>query len=289
MAGIACGPRALHAQRHRLVVGRPDVGRFDTATASRAAARPLVVGFNDPMLVTVVQRTLNQNLNLDAAFARLRQARAAASGAGAELLPTADLGASATFEHQSLRGEFGSVAAGSPGFKRDGHADVVGPSSWEIDLFGGLRRGVAASRDDAQAAEADQAGTREARCSQGSRRGSTLAVRDKSQATVAKRSSSEWGCSQQSLLTTRRMAETGQQHQFPPPEPSARYRFGQAPSRDAGQRARHAENGRSGRPKRFEPETIIWARPGSGDRARLLFPAISGLAAFGHVRDASAS
>ena len=142
------------------------------------------------MLVTVVQRALNQNLDLDAALARVRQARAAASRAGAELLPTADLGASATFEHQSLRGEFGSVAAGSPGFKRDGHADVVGPSSWEIDLSGGLRRGAAASRDDAQAAEADQAGTREARCSQGSRRGSTLAVRDKSQATVAKRSSS---------------------------------------------------------------------------------------------------
>ena len=79
------------------------------------------------MLVTVVQRALNQNLDLDAALARVRQARAAASGAGAELLPTADLGASATFEHQSLRGEFGSVAAGSPGFKRDGHADVVGP------------------------------------------------------------------------------------------------------------------------------------------------------------------
>jgi len=66
------------------------------------------------MLVTVVQPALNQNLDLDAALARVRQARAAASGAGAELLPTADLGASATFEHQSLRGEFGSVAAGSP-------------------------------------------------------------------------------------------------------------------------------------------------------------------------------
>ena len=136
-----------------------------------------------PHAVTIEQRALDQNLDLDAALARVRQTRAAASGAGAELLPTANLGASATFEHQSLRGEFGSVAAGSPGFKRDGHADVVGPSSWEIDLSGGLRRGAAASRDDAQAAEADQAGTREARCSQGSRRGSTLAVRDKSQAT----------------------------------------------------------------------------------------------------------
>jgi outer membrane protein TolC len=84
---------------------------------NRVAARPLVVGFNDPMLVTVVQRALKQNLDLDTALARVRQARAAASGAGAELLLTADLGASATFEHQSLRSEFGSVAAGSPGFK----------------------------------------------------------------------------------------------------------------------------------------------------------------------------
>jgi outer membrane protein TolC len=73
-----------------------------------------------PHAVTIEQRALDQNLDLDAALARVRQTRAAASGAGAELLPTA------TFEHQSLRGEFDSVAAGSPGFKRDGHTDVVG-------------------------------------------------------------------------------------------------------------------------------------------------------------------
>jgi len=38
-------------------------------------------GFNDPMLVTVVQRALDQNLDLAAAFARVRQARAAAAAA----------------------------------------------------------------------------------------------------------------------------------------------------------------------------------------------------------------
>src|SRR5712664_864720 len=54
------------------------------------------------MLVTVVQRALNQNLDLDAALARVRQARAAASGAGAELLPTADLGASATLSTRAF-------------------------------------------------------------------------------------------------------------------------------------------------------------------------------------------
>jgi outer membrane protein TolC len=36
----------------------------------------------------------------------------------------------------------------------------LGPAaSWEIDLFGGLRRGAKAASDEAQAAEADQAGT----------------------------------------------------------------------------------------------------------------------------------
>jgi outer membrane protein TolC len=92
-----------------------------------------------------------------------RQARATASGAGAQLLPTADLGASATYFDRSLRGAFGSVANGSPGFHRDGHEDVVGPSaSWEIDLFGGLRREATAADDEAQAAEAERAGTRAA-------------------------------------------------------------------------------------------------------------------------------
>ncbi|WP_369334363.1 TolC family protein, partial [Stenotrophomonas maltophilia] len=37
----------------------------------------------------------------------------------------------------------------------------MGPSaSWEIDLFGGLRRDATAAREEAQAAEADQAGVR---------------------------------------------------------------------------------------------------------------------------------
>jgi len=134
-------------------------------TAAQANAAPSLdswwTGFNDPMLVTVEERALSQNLDLDAAVARVRQARAAASDADAQLLPTADLDASSTFEHQSLRSGFGSVAKGAPGFRRDGHENTIGPSaSWEIDLFGGLHREAAAAGDEAQAAEAEQAGTR---------------------------------------------------------------------------------------------------------------------------------
>jgi len=160
LAGCAVGPdyqapKTELAPFHNLAVVSAKAG---TATP------PLDqwwAGFNDPMLVAVVQRALAQNLDLAAALARVREARAVASGSGAQLLPTLDLGASATDEHQSLRSPLGAIAQGSPGFTRNVRDYTVGPAaSWEIDLFGGLRRGAAASRDEAQAAEADHAGTR---------------------------------------------------------------------------------------------------------------------------------
>jgi outer membrane protein TolC len=146
-------PRAQLAAFHNLT---------DASISQGRSTPPLDrwwTGFNDPMLVTVVQRALDQNLDLAAAVARVRQSRAAAAGAGAELLPTADFGASDTFQRQSLRGEFGSVSAGSPGFSRDGHEDVVGPSaSWKIDLFGGLSRDATAAQEEAQAAKPTRRG-----------------------------------------------------------------------------------------------------------------------------------
>jgi NodT family efflux transporter outer membrane factor (OMF) lipoprotein len=118
-------------------------------------------GFHDPMLVTIVQRALAQNLDLAAAYARVQQARAVASASGAELLPTLDLNASATAQHQSIEGPLGSLARGFPGYTRGQHEYTLGPSaSWEIDLFGGLRRGARAATDEVQAAQADHAGTR---------------------------------------------------------------------------------------------------------------------------------
>jgi NodT family efflux transporter outer membrane factor (OMF) lipoprotein len=118
-------------------------------------------GFDDPILVTIIERALAGNLDLAAVFARVSQGRALAAGASAQLLPTVSLGASAGAEHRSLRGLIGSIAGGNPGFQRNVHAVAVGPAAtWEIDFFGGLQRREAASRDEAEAAEADQAGTR---------------------------------------------------------------------------------------------------------------------------------
>jgi NodT family efflux transporter outer membrane factor (OMF) lipoprotein len=118
-------------------------------------------GFDDPKLADVVQRALSQNLDLAASLARVQQARAVAKGAGAALLPTTDLDASATYERQSTRSAVGSALSTLPGYSRSIRDYNVGPvASWELDLFGGLRRAAAAARAEAQAAEADQVGTR---------------------------------------------------------------------------------------------------------------------------------
>lgn len=159
--GCAVGPRYVKptiklAPFHNLAAA--------SATKPDFAAPPLDSwwrGFNDPMLVTVVQRALDQNLDLAAAFARVRQARAAAAAAGAQLLPAGDLTATATAEHQSIVSQFGSAANGFSGFRRDQREYTVGTAaSWEIDLSGGLRRGAAAAADELQAAQAEHLGTR---------------------------------------------------------------------------------------------------------------------------------
>ena len=118
-------------------------------------------GFKDPMLVTIVQRALSQNLDLAASLERVNQSRAVALGAGAKLFPTGELDASSTAVHQSLEGNLGKIARNDPAFRRNIHEYTVGPAaSWELDVAGGIRHNAAAARDEVQAAEANRIGTR---------------------------------------------------------------------------------------------------------------------------------
>lgn len=118
-------------------------------------------GFNDPMLSRIVQRAREQNLDLAAALARVQQARAAAREAGAQLLPTVDLNAQATRIHESLESPIGQIASFVPEFNRNQSLYDAGlGASWELDLFGGLRRGREAASAEADAAISAQLGTR---------------------------------------------------------------------------------------------------------------------------------
>lgn len=119
------------------------------------------LGFQDPELTKVVQRAIDQNLDLAASMTRVEQARAAAKEAGAQRLPTANLNASTTSFSQSLESEVGRIHNLIPSFNRDqNYYDLGISASWEIDIFGSLRRGAEAATAEAQAAEASRTGTR---------------------------------------------------------------------------------------------------------------------------------
>ncbi len=162
IAGCEVGPRYK---------GPPLVSLADFhnggAIESRATAIPAPpvetwwAGFRDPVLTRIVERALEQNLDLAAALARVDQARAAAREAGAQLLPTASAMGSVSPLRQSLNSPIGMIGRHLPGYERNQtlyDADVG--AQWEIDLFGGLRRGAEAARDEAEAAEAQQLGVR---------------------------------------------------------------------------------------------------------------------------------
>lgn len=113
-------------------------------------------GFDDPMLLEVVERALDQNLDLAASLARVEQARAVAKGTGANLLPTVDFNGSATAHRLSRNAGENALLTQVPGFQRNIENYAIGPSaSWEIDLFGGLTRGARAAGAEALATEAD--------------------------------------------------------------------------------------------------------------------------------------
>jgi NodT family efflux transporter outer membrane factor (OMF) lipoprotein len=77
------------------------------------------------------------------------------------LLPSFDLSSQARRQKQSLESPTGSIAHNLPGYHRYQSLYDVGVSaSWEIDLFGGLRRAADAATAEAEAAEAARLGTR---------------------------------------------------------------------------------------------------------------------------------
>lgn len=118
-------------------------------------------GFGDPVLTDLVGRALDQNLDIAQAVARVTQSRAGLRAADAALLPSGNVTGSAAAARQSLETPTGRIAQSAPGFDRDGELYEANlGASWEIDLFGGLRRGQEAARADYQASQAGVAAAR---------------------------------------------------------------------------------------------------------------------------------
>ncbi|KAB0325378.1 efflux transporter outer membrane subunit [Janthinobacterium sp. PLB04] len=135
--------------------------RAGADTANAAELRQWWTAFGDPRLTHLVTVALAQNLDLAQAQARVRQARAATGAADAALLPSASLGGQAARAYQSVQTPLGQVLDATPGHDRAGSARELNlQASWELDLFGGLRREREAARADYEASEAGWAATR---------------------------------------------------------------------------------------------------------------------------------
>lgn len=118
-------------------------------------------GFDDPALTRFISLALAQNLDIVQAAARVAQSRASLRLADAALLPSGDVSAHAAKVYQSIETPLGQVLAATPNFDRAGssyEADLG--ASWELDVFGGLRRGRDAARAEYVASEAGAVATR---------------------------------------------------------------------------------------------------------------------------------
>lgn len=106
--------------------------------------------FSDPLLDGLIDEALVANRDIAAATSRLRQARSARKEAGWEYLPTPMVEASGTNVRQSR----GGTPGGFEPVREYDLYDAGFDTSWELDLFGGVRRAHEAARADHGAAVA---------------------------------------------------------------------------------------------------------------------------------------
>ena len=131
------------------------------AAAANADLAAWWAGFGDPQLTRFVTLALAQNLDLAQAAARVAQARAGLGAANAALVPSGNVSSQASRAYQSVETPLGRVLNSTPGFDRYGTAyDTNLGASWEVDVFGGLRRGQEAALAEYQASEAGAVATR---------------------------------------------------------------------------------------------------------------------------------
>lgn len=116
--------------------------------------------FNDFMLDSLIARAVAANLDLQLAEARIREARAARGVVAAEGLPTIDATGSYAHSRRSENafsfGNFsnGGGSIGNSAFDLESELFQVGfDATWELDVFGRVRRSVEAAEADIAAAE----------------------------------------------------------------------------------------------------------------------------------------
>jgi multidrug efflux system outer membrane protein len=120
------------------------------------------LSFKDLELNSLIERAANRNLDLKLALERVQEARAARGVVRSDYFPSVDANVSATRLRGGLNQGVIRVVPSSP--DPNARASLISPfetnvfqanlsASWELDVFGGIRRGVQAATADAVGAE----------------------------------------------------------------------------------------------------------------------------------------
>jgi len=140
LTGCAVGPnymavRPLAPQKwHAKLQERLCAGQLDPKTMARWWTT-----LDDPELTSLEELAVKDNLDLKEAWARVREARAQRGIEGAGLFPTLDASGSATKQRSSKNSGMGIKSR----LYRIGF-----DAGWELDVFGGIRRGIEAAQAD---------------------------------------------------------------------------------------------------------------------------------------------
>ncbi len=138
LSGCAIGP-----DYERPAVARPETFRGQaTAEAASLADVPWWEAFQDPILKDLIQDALGSNYDVRIAAARVQEARANLGVARSDYFPSLDYGVGAS-RARMLPGVLGGVGARAPA------SDLYSATmsmSWELDIWGRIRRSNEAAR-----------------------------------------------------------------------------------------------------------------------------------------------
>ncbi|HEY1588621.1 MAG TPA: efflux transporter outer membrane subunit, partial [Rhodanobacter sp.] len=145
---VLAGCASVGPNYHEVKPAAPQLQGLDATQESNAQFQAAWwKQFNDPTLDALIQRAAANNLDLRMAVARLHESRALLSSAKSDQLPSVDTDlnyARSREQEPGFTSQRTTVTTYQAGFD----------ASWELDLFGGVRRSVEASHADLGASEA---------------------------------------------------------------------------------------------------------------------------------------
>lgn len=136
------------------VVEAPDDGEQD-ATVEGLGAQAWCSDFGHAGLDEMVERAWSENMQLKAAWARLRQAEAVADIESSALWPTAEAGADVDVSNREFGGFDGVDGPVDGGTQTEASWELSATAAYEVDLWGRNRHRASAARLEADAFEAD--------------------------------------------------------------------------------------------------------------------------------------